>query len=250
MARQAIAKPDETDPDALKQRLEYLRSLDTYTEYALYATAVQSEAPVLVDLVASLETQNPKSKYLDQAYGPYLAALAKTGSSAKITEIAERAVANFPQNPELLFYLANNAASHSQNDRALTFCTRVIALWSGHPKSPEGVSAADWDRERESSLGPCYYIGGMVYASRSRWVDADQNLRAALPYAKGNPSSYANALFQLGIANYNLGKMTLSKAKILEGAKFSEQAAAIQSPVTQQAWKNAQVMKTEADRMR
>ena len=87
MARQEIAKPDETDPDALKKRLEDLHAIDTYTEYALYATAAQSEPPVMVDLIATLEKQNPKSKYLDLGYGPYLAALAKAGSAAKIPEI-------------------------------------------------------------------------------------------------------------------------------------------------------------------
>jgi hypothetical protein len=250
LARQEIAKPGETDPDAAKQRLEYLNGVDTYTEYALYATAVQSEAPVLVDMMVTLEKQNPKSKYLNQAYRYYLAALAKTGATTKITEIADKAVVNFPQNPDLLIYLANNAFTHGQTDRVLTFSTRLVALWNGHPKAPDGVSDADWDREREVSLGPAYYMAGLAYAGRARWVDADQNLRAALPYAKGNPSTYAQALFQLGIANYNLGKMTMNKAKVLEAARFSEQAAAIQSPVTQQAWKNAQVMKTEASAMR
>jgi len=251
LARQEIAKPGEdADSETGKQRLEYVRSVDTYTEYALYATAVQSEAPVLVDLIAALEAQNPKSKYLDQAYGPYMAALAKTGATAKVPEIAEKAVANFPQNPDLLLLLADNAASRGQADRELNFSTRLVALWSSRPKAPEGVAAADWDRKREVSLGHAYYMAGMVYAQRTRWVDADQNLRAALPYAKGNPPMLAQALFQLGIANYNLGKMTMNKAKVLEGAKFSEQCAAIQSAVAQQAYKNSLVMKTEADRMR
>jgi hypothetical protein len=93
-------------------------------------------------------------------------------------------------------------------------------------------------------------MAGLAYAATSRWVDADKNLRAALPYAKGNTTMYANALFQLGIANYQYGKMTMSKARVLEGAKFSEQCAAIQSSVTQQAWHNAQAMKNEAATMR
>jgi hypothetical protein len=250
LARKEIAKPDETDPDALKQRLEYLRGVDSYTEYALYATAAQAEAPAMVDLIATLEKQNPKSKYLDLGYGPYLAALAKTGATAKIPETAEKALANFPENPYLLDPLARNAATRGQNDRAAAFATRLIALWNSHPKPPEGVSEAEWNRERDATLGPSYYMAGMAYAATSHWVDADKYLRAALPYAKGNSASYANALFQLGLANYNLGKMTLNKAKVLEGAKFSEQCAAIQSSVAQQAWKNAQVMKAEADRMR
>jgi hypothetical protein len=58
------------------------------------------------------------------------------------------------------------------------------------------------------------------------------------------------ALFHLGVSNYQLGKITLSKARVLEGAKFSEQAAAIEGPYQQQAWRNAAAMRDEAGRMR
>jgi len=57
-------------------------------------------------------------------------------------------------------------------------------------------------------------------------------------------------LFYLGLANYQLGKTTMRKAQVLEGLKFSEQAAAISGPLSQQAWKNAQIMKAEASKMR
>jgi hypothetical protein len=251
LARQEIAKPGDTsDPDAAKKRLDDLHAIDTYTEYALYATAAQSEAPVMVDLIATLEKQNPKSKYLDLGYGPYLAALAKTGATAKIPEIAEKALANFPENPYLLDPLARNAASHGQNDRTIAYSIRIIALWNSHPKPPEGMSEAEWNRERDATLGPSYYMAGMSYAATSRWVDADKNLRAALPYAKGSSTNYAAALLNLGIANYQYGKMTMNKARILEGAKFSEQCAGIQGSMAQEAWHNAQAMKAEADRMR
>jgi len=81
-------------------------------------------------------------------------------------------------------------------------------------------------------------------------VDADKNLRRPLPYAKGSSTTYAAALLNLGIANYQYGKMTMNKARILEGAKFSEQCAGIQGSMAQEAWHNAQAMKAEADRMR
>jgi hypothetical protein len=249
MARAELAKPAESG-DESKARVEYLKEVDTYADYALYSTAVQSEPAEMVDLIAALEKQNPKSKYLDQAYGYYFAALAKTGGAAKVPEIATKAIVNFPQNPDLLIFLANNAANHGQADSELAFSTRIIALWSSHPKAPEGVTEAEWDRKRDVSLGPAYYMAGMVQASRSLWIPADRNLRAALPSSSGNPAMQANVLFQLGIANYNIGKATLNKAKILEAVNFSQQAAKIQGPVAAQAWKNAQVMKAEADKMR
>lgn len=248
LVRAELAKPVES-ADA-KARLEYLHSVDTYADYALFATAVQSETAVQVDLIATLEKQNPKSKYLDQAYGFYLAALAKTGAAAKVPEVADKAIANFPQNPDLLIYLVNYAANHNQIDRELTFATRIIALWNSHSKAPEGVPAAEWDAKRDISLGPAYYMAGMIYASRARWMDADQNLRASLSYAKNNPTTNGNALLQLGVANYNIGKATMNKARMLEAVKFSQQAAAIPGAAAQQAWHNAQVMKAEADKMR
>ncbi len=58
------------------------------------------------------------------------------------------------------------------------------------------------------------------------------------------------ALFHLGLANYQLGRMTMRKARILEAAGFSEKAAALGGPLAQQAWHNALVMKDEAGRMR
>ena len=58
------------------------------------------------------------------------------------------------------------------------------------------------------------------------------------------------ALFFLGMANYELGKMTLNKARVLEAAKFSEQATAIEGPYREQARHNALVMRNEAARMR
>jgi hypothetical protein len=75
-------------------------------------------------------------------------------------------------------------------------------------------------------------------------------LRAALPLIKGNNPMLGPALFFLGVANYNIGKLTLNKAKMLEAAKFSQDSAAIQGPYQDQAYRNAMNIKTEADHMR
>jgi hypothetical protein len=58
------------------------------------------------------------------------------------------------------------------------------------------------------------------------------------------------ALFYLGMMNYQLGKMTNNKAKVLEAAKFSQDSAAIAGPFADQARHNALVMKNEAGTMR
>jgi len=95
----------DSEKDAWKAKVARAKEVDLYTEYALYATAVQAEPAVMVDLLATLEQQNPKSKYLEDAYAPYFVALTKSGSAAKINGIAEKALVNWPGNPDLLIVL-------------------------------------------------------------------------------------------------------------------------------------------------
>jgi hypothetical protein len=210
---------------------------------------MQSEPAVLVDLIAALEQQNPKSKYLDQAWGAYLVALNKTRAGAKIPAIARKALANFPENEDLLLYLTDTDMTAKRTDSALAYANRLTAALNKHSKA-EGMTAADWERKRGAALAHGYYIAGVLSAEKGLYVPADKNLRAVLPLIQGQPGMMGPALFYLGMANYQLGKMTNSKAKVLEGSKFSEQSMAIPSPYQDQARHNALVMKDEAARMR
>jgi hypothetical protein len=252
MTCELVSAPAPADAEEKKiwaEHVQYAKGVDVYVEGAIYATAVQSPPAVLIDLVNTLEGLNPKSKFLDEAYGPYLVALNKTGAAAKIPAVAEKALANFPENEDLLLLLTENAANRNQNDRALSFANRLVASLNKHPK-PEGAAAADWERKRTAGLTRGYWTAGVLSAQKGMWVAADKNLRAALPLVQGTPAMAGPALFYLGMANYELGKMTLTKAKVLEAAKFSEQAMAIEGPYQDQARHNALVMKNEAAKMR
>jgi len=243
------APEDAEEKEAWSSRVEHAKGVGRYAEYALYATAVVSAPATLVDLISSLEQENPKSPYLATAYGPYLVALSRTGAGAKTVAIAEKALPNFPENEDLLLFLADSSASRNQSDRALTFANRLVASLSKGRK-PEGVPAAQWESKRNNGLGRGYWISGVIYGERNQHFNADKNLRAALPLIQGNSAMMAAALFYLGTANYQLGKMTLSKARVLEGAQFSQQCAMISSVYLDQARHNALVMKNEAARMR
>jgi len=252
LARKAAAEPAPEDADekaAWTTRVEYAKGIEVQTEYALYEVALKSPPAAMVDLLAALEAQNPKCQYLDQGYGAYLYALSQTGGTAKIPAIAEKALANFPENTDLLLVLVNSTFASKQSDRAQGYANRLVAAWARKTK-PEGVSEADFERQKTTSLGRGYWVSGMVSGEKNQYAAADKNLRAALPYIKGNNAMTAPALFYLGTANYNLGKMTNSKAKILEGAKFSDDCAALPSEFAQQAWKNSAIMKAEAAKMR
>ena len=251
LAREAAeAKaPEEVEKVEWDKHVAYAREVETYTEYALFATAVQAPAATTVDLIASLEQQNPKSKYLDRAYSSYFVALSQTGEASKIPAIAEKALANFPNNEDLLLFLADHALEHKQSDRALTYAQRLVAALNSRSK-PEEMPAAAWERKRSAALGRGHWIAGLMHCEKGQYAAGDQELRASLPLIKGNDVMTGAALFNLGLANYQIGKMTMRKAQVLEAAKFSEQAAAIPGPYAQQAWHNAQIMKQEASRMR
>jgi hypothetical protein len=251
LARKAAAEAAPEDPsekDAWTKRVAYANDVDAQTEYALYEVALKSQPATMVDLLAALETQNPKCKYLDQGYASYLYALSQSGGTARIPVVAEKALANFPENTDLLLVMVNSSFSAKQVDRAQTYANRLIAAY-GKKTKPEGVAEAEWERQKSASLGRAYWVTGMVAGEKNQYAAADRSLRAALPYIKGNNAMMAPALFYLGTANYNLGKMTMNKAKILEGAKFSDDCAAIQSDLAQQAWKNSVIMKAEAAKM-
>ena len=244
------AAPKDADEKKIwDERVAYAKSAQLYVESAIAGTALQSPPAVMVDLISALEQENPKSKYLDEAYGSYLVALNKTGSGTKIPAIAEKALANFPENEDLLLLMTDTAMTRKQTDRALNYANRLTAVLNRHPK-PEGVAAADWERKKSASLAHGYYVAGVISAEKGVYVAADKNLRAALPLIQGQAAMLGPALFYLGMADYQLGKMTMNKAKLLEAVKFSEQSMAIDSPYADQARHNALVIKQEAARMR
>ncbi len=209
---------DASDKEGFEGRAAYAKEQDTYSEYALFALATQlrSQPVAASDLISALEKQNPKSKYLDE--------------------------------PESLEIQTEMALSRKQNDRALSYANRLIAV--GNRKPPEGVSAGDWESRKNVALGQGYWTAGVIQAEKEMLKDADRNLRAALPLIRGNNGMAGPALFYLGLVNYKIGKATLNRAKMLEAVKFSQDAAAIPGPQQDQASRNAMNIKAEADKMR
>ena len=110
---------------------------------------------------------------------------------------------------------------------------------------PEGVSDADWDRKKSTMMGYAYYYAGIIPATGNSWQNCDRNLRAGLSFIQRQPGLGGNALFYLGLCNYQLAKITSDKSKLAEALQFSEQAAAIAGPMQGQAQTNATVIRRE-----
>jgi hypothetical protein len=78
-----------------------------------------------------------------------------------------------------------------------------------------------------------------------RYGPANKALKAALPAIKDNQQLYAIALFDLGLANYSLGKPLGDKAQMREGLHYFQQSAEIASPMQDQASRNAKLVLAE-----
>lgn len=230
------------------QRVQFARDVESYTEYALHATALVSPPANAVELWSALEEQNPKSRYLESAYGPYLYALHQAKQEARIPAVAEKAIAHFPLDEDLLLVLADTNFSRKQTARAGQYAEQLISVLLKKAR-PEGVAAAEWERKRTSALGRAYWIAGIAHSERNEYFRADEDLQKCLPLIAGNETMLAPALFYLGLSNYWMGKQTMNRPQMLRGAEYSDRCAAIKSPFQQQAWKNALQIRTEANKL-
>lgn len=245
IARKLVASTQAPADDDEKQHLEYVKGVETYSDYAIYALAAKlKDSQKVAELGAALQQQNVKSQYMPQLSGLYLNALAQSGQAAKVCPAAEALASANAKDVDALVSAANCGLQQRHYDRAEAHSARLIEALGSRPK-PEGMSDADWAAKKAMLLGRANWITGIAYASESKLGPADKALRAALPAVKGEPQMAASALFQLGLANYKLGKAVGDKAKIREGLHFFEQCAEISGPNQAQASTNVKAIRGE-----
>ncbi|MBX9603229.1 MAG: hypothetical protein K2X35_19655 [Bryobacteraceae bacterium] len=248
LAREAAAKPEpasEAEKSSWKSRVDWAKQVDTYSEYALYALALQPVgAGNIALLVEALEKQNPRSQYLNQLAAPYLMALNQSNRAADIVPAAQRRLEHDPENEDLLLVLADGYLSSKQPDKALAMAQKLTAVMEAKAR-PEAVPADVWEKKKAGALGRGYWIAGIVYADQKKHAEADKVLRAALPYLANDAAMMGPAAFYLGIANYEMGKASKNRAKLADALKFSEQSGAIAGPYQAAAQKNAKSIRAE-----
>lgn len=248
----AVAKwADETSRAARKElaasrgdqaRIDYAKQVDTYTEYSDYAESLKTNDPgKIILLVQSLEQRNPQSPYLGRSYGRYLNALKQQGQSDKAAAAAEQELQRDPNNEDVLLFAATYNAQKSQNDKALTYATTLAKTVQSKPK-PDDVSEADWNKKKETYLGLSYWIEGMAYNGQQKFQDADKALKQALPLVRDNKQVLPVVLFQLGVADFGIGRASKTRTAMQDALKYSQQSAAMPSPVQAEAANNAKAI--------
>lgn len=225
-------KPAEEDEvEAWKSRADWARQVNTYTEYSLYAAALQTPEPKQkIALLEALETRNAKSEYLAKAYGPLFLAYRQAGANDKALALAERVLAADASDPDMLLVVASDyLGKKKEPEKVHSYSAKVVEIISAQTK-PEGVSDADWQKRRNGMLGAAHFVSGSLYYAQARWPQADKELREAVPFLD-NAQLKAEALYYLGFANYKMEKGQ-------EAANFYRQCSTIKSRYQALAAKN------------
>ncbi len=241
LARKVEQSTQPLDDDT-KARIDYAKQMDTYSEYSIYATMLKTTDPAkIIALVEPLEQRNPKSEYLSKSYGMYLNALRKTGQDDKAGAAAEKEADRDPNNEDVLLIAADYNMQRQNQDKALVYATKLSEVMQAKTK-PAELGDADWEKKKETLLGASYWIQGVVYSGQKNYAQADKTLREALPLIKGDSQMLGVGLFHLGVADYELGKSTKKRALLRDALKFSQQSAAIKSPLQAQALANVKAI--------
>jgi tetratricopeptide (TPR) repeat protein len=248
-AKKAVKLPkpeDEEEAEAWKYKVDFATQVDTYTEYSIFSTALQTADPAKkLELIAKLAERNPKSQYLPQLVEPKFLAYRQLNDNEKAMGMIDEMIAKNPNNEDYLLFAIDQTFQKKDYDKTLDYAPKAIELLKTK-NAPEGMPAADWEGKKKQALGATLWMQGMIESSQSKFVAADKTLREALPYLEGNDQLMASALFNLGLANYKLGSgKTTNTQRILDALKFNQQCAAIKSQFQGQALSNIKAIRSQ-----
>ena len=236
-------REDESEEDR-KHAIDFASQVVKYTEYALYASALQENDPAKVmKLAETLEQRNAQSEYIPQIMPKYAVAARQANALPAAVTFGDRALERGQANEDLLLLMADQSMQQKNADKVAAYSAKILELMASKPK-PEGMGEADWEKKKATTTALAHWMNGMASATASRWSQADKSLRAALPLIKDNDQLLAPALFHLGVANYNMGKGK-SRQQMTDAVAFLKQCAAMKSAYQASAQKNVAAIVNE-----
>lgn len=232
------------DEEEWKQRVNFAKQVDVYTEYSLYAMLLQTTDPKKkIELAETLETRNPDSQYVPQVEPQQFLAYVQAGENEKAVALAETAAARNRASEEMLIALAGNYRAKKDSTKALAFAKQALNA-AGAAQKPAGIADADWQKRQLQLAGRANFFGGATLFDTNKWAEADQMLRASLPGIKDDTQMTAEALFYLGVANYRIGDKGNTE-RVKDALIFSQQCAAIKSRFQGPAQTNIRAIRSQ-----
>jgi hypothetical protein len=241
-----VKKPeygDEEEVAAWKQKVEYARQVEQYSEYSLYFASVQTkDTKIKSSLIEALEQRNPMSEYLAQMRTSQTTVVRQVDIEEAVAS-AETQFQNGEWNEDLLLMVTTHyMQKRKENAKIIAYSLKLLELMETKAK-PEEISDAEWDTKKRTMVGTANWMAGLLFSTQERFAQADKHLRAALPYIK-NSDMLAGAYYHLGYANYRMAEAG-ERIKVHEAIRFTQACIAINSSVQYQATENLRAIKAE-----
>ncbi len=196
---------------------DYARQCEVYAEYILYAPALQSADPRVLSATADqLEKENPTSTYLPQLRARLFQVYRQTGNIGKAIAYAEAVLRANPDQQEMLLFLASHYYDGLKDKgKAMLYSKRLV-----DPRTKADPA--------KMALG--HVILGIIASQEGRYPDADTHLRAALPLMEQHPALKGEALYHLGLVNYQIGDPQQDMNRIQAAYRFHALSASVSGP--------------------
>ncbi|MBI4877262.1 MAG: hypothetical protein HY822_21755 [Acidobacteria bacterium] len=249
IARKVAALPKPKDEDAAeewKERTDFARQFDIYTEYAVYAAALAApDAKKKAELLDALEQRNEKYEHLPALRDQVFRALLAANDVPAALALADKAMEKNIATEDMLLVSADAAFNKKDYERTQSCAAKTVAALEGKAR-PEGTSDADWEARRNSLLARAYWLEGVSYGIQNKYAQSDKTLRAGLPFMKGNDQLLSGAYFYLGLANFKLGDLkTPVRDRIIDAVRFNELCAGIPGQFQAMAQRNLKAIRAQ-----
>ncbi|MEP7365190.1 MAG: hypothetical protein ABI972_18205 [Acidobacteriota bacterium] len=247
-AKTAEKTPKPTDEDEVenwKHTVDFAQQVQKYCDYSLYAQALKTTDPAgKIQLGEALAKANPQSEYLPQLDETLFVAYRQANQADKAIALGEKLAAANKASEDMLLVMLDHYARNKDAARAEQTAQAMVELMKTKP-APQGVDAAAWEKKKNTVTGIGLHVMGVSASNAKKYPQADKLLREALPLL-GDEQMKAEALFHLGLVNYNMGNGAKDGSKlILDALKFNQQCAAIKSPYQAPATKNIAAIRTQ-----
>jgi tetratricopeptide (TPR) repeat protein len=235
VAERALKNPD---PDMSKATLECGANARQANEFEAYKAAVTAKnAADRIKLLEEFLKNHPQTQHAGDIEITLFLAYREQGDTAKALAAAEKLVAHNDSREDAMLLVAESYFKSGRDPNLVVSLSKKAIDRLSKAEKPDGITAADWARNKSAELTQANYMIGSVSFQSEKWETADQAFRAALP-GLTDPRFRAEVLNSLGWANYKLKNVS-------DAIKFYIDCTNIPGPFQQAASKTLNTITAE-----
>jgi tetratricopeptide (TPR) repeat protein len=201
VAEKALKTPD---PDMSQATRDCGTSARQANESEAYKEAFTAKNPAeRVKLLEAFLNNHPQTSHAEDIEISIFLAYREQGDAAKALAAAEKLVTHNDTREDAMLLVAESYFKSGKDTNVVVNLSKKAIDRLNKAEKPEGLSDADWARNKTAELTQANYMIGSISFQAEKWDAADQAFRAALPNLT-DPRFRAEVLNSLGWANYKL----------------------------------------------